>query len=131
MKKTGNQCSVFAILTVLTITLYAGISFAAVNHSIHIEWDYDQSSAPTGLELESYRLYKDGVQICEFDRPYDFEGDCVFVSDNGLYNFNLTAVFNDGSESPLSEAFPFLLGPKKANTGVILAVLGLLLNKSI
>ena len=130
MNTTGKQSRFAGILTFLMIILYAGISSAAVNHSIHIEWDYDLASIPENVELLSYRLYKEGQQICQFDNPYDYTGDCEFMSDNGLYNFNLTAVFDDGSESPLSAPFPFQLGQKKANTGALLAVLGLLLNKN-
>ncbi len=111
------------------IVLHAGSLMAMVNHSIHIEWDYEAYSAPIEAELSGYRLYKEGVQICQFDRPYDFEGDCEFTSDNGLYNFNLTAIFDDGSESPPSAPFPFLLGTEKPrpNVKVILAVLKILL----
>ena len=83
-------------------------------HSIHIEWDYDQYSAPVDSELAAYRLYKEGVKACQFDYPYDFAGDCTFASNDGLFNFTLTAIFEDGSESPHSAPFPFLLGSIEA-----------------
>lgn len=127
MEKTDKHNRLPAVLVFIAILIYAGVSSAAVNHSIHIEWDYDQSSIPENLELSAYRLYQEGIQVCQFDYPYNFEDNCEFQSENGTYNFTLTAVFDDGSESPESEPFPFLLGPKKANRGVILAVLGLLL----
>lgn len=129
MKKKETPHRLYSIIIFLAVVFYAGFAFAAVNHSIHIEWDYDPYGGTTEAELESYRLYKNGVQICQFDTPYDYEGDCEFTSENGLFNFNLTAVFDDGSESPLSAPFPFQLGPTKANPGVILATLSLLLNK--
>ncbi len=128
MRQTRKRMCFLAVLTVLTIILPVSNLFAMVNHSIHIEWDYETYSAPENLELSAYRLYKEGVQVCQFDYPYDFAGDCEFQSENGRFNFTLTAVFDDGSESPSSTPFPFLLGTdRKAQTGVMLAVLGLLL----
>jgi hypothetical protein len=117
-----------AALTIFAIILPASNCFATVNHSIHIEWDYETYLAPEGLELTAYRLYKEGVEVCQFDYPDDFAGDCEFQSENGRFNFTLTAVFDDGSESPESAPFPFLLGTDRgAQTGALLAVLGLLL----
>ncbi len=130
MKVVPPPCGMLVtLLTILLITLHTGNLMAMVNHSIHIEWDYDFYSVPVEAEISAYRLYKEGVQICEFDTPYEFEGDCEFTSDNGLYDFNLTAVFEDGSESPSSAPFPFLLGTEepKPNMRVILAVLKILL----
>lgn len=129
MHNMVKQPFCYTIITFFAIVFFAGTSSAAVNHSIHIEWDYDQSSIPENLELSAYRLYKEGVQICQFDSPYDFAGDCEFTSENGVFNFNLSAVYDDGSESPLSAPFPFQLGRAKANTGTLIAVLGLLLKK--
>ena len=118
-----------AVLTIFAIILPVSNCFAIVNHSIHIEWDYETYLVPEGLELTGYRLYKEGAEVCQLDYPSDFAGNCEFQSENGQFNFTLTAVFDDGSESPSSVPFPYFLGPKEANAGVILAVLGLLLNK--
>lgn len=128
MDKTGKKSRFLTLFAVVLIILHAGSASAMATHSVHIEWDYDPYTAPVNEELSSYRLYKEGVQVCQFDTPYAYEGDCEFMSDSGLYNFSLTAVFADGTESPLSTAIPFLLGPgKNVNAGAILAVINLLL----
>ena len=121
---TNNKTILRIFLTALLVLLPVGNILAMSTHSIHLEWDYDQYSAPVDSDLSAYRLYKDGVKTCQFDYPYDFAGDCNFTSDNGLFNFTLTAVFEDGTESPHSAPFPFRLGP---NTVVLTAVYGLLL----
>lgn len=126
MWQINKRILLSAFLSTLLIVLPASNVLALTSHSIHIEWDYESYLAPIDAELSAYRLYKEGMQVCQFNYPYDFEGDCDFESDNGLFDFTLTAVYDDGTESPHSAPFPFLLGPKKANVGVILAVVRLL-----
>ena len=124
----SNRLILQTLLTTLLILLPAGNILAMSTHSIHLEWDYDQYSSSVDSELSAYRLYKDGVKTCQFDYPYDFAGDCNFASNNGLFNFTLTAVFEDGTESPQSAPFPFRLGPNTPNTKALPAVFSLLLN---
>ncbi|MBN4071644.1 hypothetical protein JYT30_00615 [Desulfotalea psychrophila] len=99
-------------------------------HSIHLKWDFDHNSVPLDAELTAYRLYKDGIKVCQFDYPYDFEGNCEFVSDNGYFNFTLTAVFDNKLESQKSAPFRLLLGKEEVpRTSMIpVAVLSLLLD---
>jgi len=117
-----------ALLTTLLIILPVSNVVAMTTHSIHLEWDYESYTAPVNAELSSYLLYKDGVKVCQFDSPYDFEGDCEILSENGVFDFTLSAVFDDGTESPQSAPFSFMLGSNRnAQTGALIAVLGLLL----
>ena len=127
MSHTKKRIRFLTLLTALLIILPANNLLAMVSHSIHIKWDYESQDVPDGLELSAYRLYQEGNQVCQFDSPYDFEGNCEFQSDNGRYNFTLTAVFDDGSESPGSAPFPFLLGIDNKAQASVIAVLGLLL----
>jgi len=129
MHYTKKQICFLTLLTTLMIVLPANNLLATEPQSIHIEWDFDSQGIPDGLELSAYRLYQEGNQVCQFDSPYDFAGDCEFQSNSGRYNFTLTAVFDDGSESPGSASFPFVLGTgSKMQPGALLAVLSLLLN---
>jgi len=128
MHYTKKRRFFLTLLTALMIFLPASNLLAMVSHSIHIEWDFESQDIPDDLELSAYRLYQEGNQVCQFDSPYDFEGDCEFQSNDGRYNFTMTAVFDDGSESPGSAPFPFLLGiDNKAQTSAMASVLGLLL----
>ena len=120
----SNRLILQIFFATLLVLLPVGNVLAMPTHSIHLEWDFDQYSAPVDSELSAYRLYKDGVKTCQFDFPYDYAGDCNFTSNNGLFTFTLTAIFEDGTESPHSAPFPFQLGP---NTGFLTSVYGLLL----
>ena len=105
------------IITTALIILPVNNVLGMATHSIHIEWTYDPYSAPTDGLLSAYRLYKDGTKVCQFDTPYTFEGDCEFASNNGLFTFTLTAVSENGTESPRSAPFPFFLGNSEAFLG--------------
>ena len=117
------------IIITLLIILPTNNVLGMETHSVHIEWDFDHNSVPISKKLTAYRLYKDGVKVCQFDYPHDFEGDCEFISHSGLYNFNLTAVFDDKTESLRSDPFPFLLSDKELPKKVqwLITVLSLLL----
>ncbi len=125
-----KQMRLLLIITALFITLSANNAFGMVpTHSIHIEWNFEHNSLSADKELTAYRLYKSGTRVCQFDSPYDYEGDCEFTSNNGLFYFSLTAVFEDGTETRKSAAFPFYLGSKETPAKVqgLPTVLGLLL----
>lgn len=121
MKRKGIKFPI--ILTTLLIFLSAGNLSAATAHSIHIEWNYDQYSAPIDSELSAYRLYKNGIKVCQFDYPYDYAGNCKIISEDGLFKFTLTAVFEDGTESPHSAPFPFFLGTHTATLSGVFSLL--------
>ena len=120
---------ILIIITLLTILPTSNV-VGMENHSIHIEWNFDHNSVPIDIELTAYRLYKDGVKVCQFDYPHDFKGDCEFASNNGYFDFTLTAVFDNTIESPKSAPFTFLLGGRKISEKVQIpiAVLNLLLD---
>ena len=57
-----------------------------------------------------YRLYKEGERICETDNPGASEITCDFLTEEGTFNFTLTAYYSDGTESRPSPSFPFTIG---------------------
>jgi hypothetical protein len=98
------------LITTVLIILPASNVQGMATHSIHIEWTYALYPVPTDVALSAYHLYKDGTKVCQFDTPYTLKGDCEFASNNGLFTFTLTAVFEDGTVNPRSAPFPFFLG---------------------
>ena len=82
--------------------------------NIHVEWSYDPQITDECL-LSGYSLYQEGVKVCTSDTPGDRAMDCSFVSQPGTYNFTLTALCDDGSESPHSEPFAFTLSESSSS----------------
>ncbi len=91
------------LIIILTCVLFATMA-AATNHSIHIEWGYTPPSNPP---LSGFNLYQEGTLACTTNNPEVTAMDCDVSLEKDTTNFTLTAIFNDGSESPHSAPFPF------------------------
>ncbi|MCP3890267.1 MAG: hypothetical protein GY702_15565, partial [Desulfobulbaceae bacterium] len=91
------------ILFILLCCLYSAFALAATQ-TIHVEWGYTPPSEPA---LAGFRLYKEGATACETGNPNAVSMDCVVSLEKDSTNFTLTALFEDGSESPHSPSFPF------------------------
>ena len=87
--------------------LIPGYSFAATQN-IYIEWTYDYQPVE-GRVLAGYHLYKEGLEICTSNIPTDRTMNCTFDSEDGIFNFTLTAFFDDGYISPHSPTFTYTL----------------------
>jgi PKD repeat protein len=98
--------NIISLLLSLAIFL-PGYSFAA-SQDIHIEWSYAYQPVE-GRTLTGYYLYKEGVKVCTSNSPASSVMDCVFDSEDGTFNFTLTAFCSDGSESPHSPSYSFTL----------------------
>ena len=107
------------LIILLPCALFATIA-AATDHSIHIEWGYTPPSDPP---LSGYNLYQEGTLICTTNNPEATAMDCDVSLEKDSTNFTLTAIFSDGSESPHSAPFPFLL-PNDQTTESLAADIG-------
>lgn len=87
------------------------ISVSAATQSIHIEWGYTPPSQPA---VTGFKLYQEGTYVCQSLNPTATAMDCVVTLTATTTNFTLTAVFNDGTESPHSSPFPFTLASTPA-----------------
>jgi len=101
----------FALLALLLVpsTLLAVPSW---NRGISIEWGYEP---PADVILSGFKLYQEGVPVCEFGTPTLRSGACEVILTKRTTPFTLTAAFIDGTESPHSEAYNFVNngpGPK-------------------
>ena len=96
--------------------LIPGLSIAAdTTQSIHLEWEYDYQPVE-GQSLAGYNLYKEGIKVCTTNTPEDSAMDCDIDSVAGTYSFTLTAIYSDGTESPPSLPYEFLIGTVPAPT---------------
>jgi len=78
--------------------------------SIQVEWGYEP---PTDLIATGFRLYQEGVEVCEWAVPTIRTGDCDVILTQKSTSFTLTATFSDGQESPHSDPYIFVdWGPK-------------------
>lgn len=98
------------ILLLLSLGAFLpGPTFAAVSsYDIRIEWRYDFQPV-SGKVLSGYKLYKEGIEVCSTTTATDTAMDCILESEPGTYSFTLTAVTLDGTESPASDPYTFIL----------------------
>ena len=108
------------ILQLLLIAIYCFLPIFSYGESspydIHVEWSFNDQSIE-GKSLVGYNLYKEGIKVCSDDSPEDKKMDCIVVSEPGTYNFTLTALYSDNSESPHSPPYSFLLGTNQSTSG--------------
>lgn len=115
-----NRTVFFLVLIVLCSLTAPDATAQARERSIHIQFHYNINAIPE-KQVEGYNLYKAGELICNTSitraETQDFE--CSFESSGGSFPFTLTALFNDGTESPHSAAFSlFLLDESTAVLGL-------------
>ncbi len=108
------------IFALLTSIFFLSTSAYAVEQNIHLEWTYDDIPID-GKIIEGYNLYMEGNQVCTTDPEDDITSptkimDCIFEAESGTFNFTLTTLFSDGSESPHSPPYQFNLGEEPDQT---------------
>ncbi len=62
-------------------------------------------------QLLGYKLYKNGVQVCETTDPIASRITCDFSTDPGTFSFTLKAYYADNSESQASPNFLYNIEP--------------------
>lgn len=98
------------ITLLLCLMPVAAMAAPGWERSITAEWGYD---APADLVLTGFRMYQEGVAVCDFTGPDLRTGTCNILLLKRSTPFTLTAVFASGEESPHSDAYVLLdWGPK-------------------
>ena len=85
--------------------IFTGYCHAAT-HQVRIQWSYDYQP-PEGRTLAGYHLYKEGENICTSNIPSARAMDCNFESEDGSFDFTITAFSTDGYESPHSTPYTY------------------------
>lgn len=88
----------------IAITTALLLAFCVSNAvaSIHVTWGYIAPDPPPNLT--GYRLYHNGTAVQDWLNPLLRDGDAD-ISPEVLDSFTLTALFDDGSESPHSAPY--------------------------
>ncbi len=77
-------------------------------YDIQVDFAFDSTADPD-KQVSGYRLYQEGNPACD-SNSYDLASmTCLIASEPGTYNFTMSALYSDGSESPQSLPFPFTI----------------------
>ncbi|MCB2218505.1 MAG: hypothetical protein KQH59_20785 [Desulfobulbaceae bacterium] len=118
----------FALLVAFALLIVPALAGAAIkDHTIQIEFIFDYQ-AITDKTVTGYRLYKDGDLVCETSSPDAQYFDCVVTSTTGVFDFTLTARYDNGTESPPSTPFPLTIFDETSPVLALLALTGQLPN---
>ena len=96
------------LFSLFILLFIPGISSAAEMHTLDIEFAFSGPNDP-GSQLMGYILHKEGVPVCEKDDPNASRITCELLTEDGTFDFTLTASYSGGAESPPSPAFPFTI----------------------
>ncbi len=99
---------VFLLLVIVIGIFSSSFSLAASLHKVHLDWDYEDQLVE-GEVLAGFRLYQEGVLVSQVDNPAARSVDCRFESEEGTFNFTLTAFYSGGTETPHSSPYTFTL----------------------
>jgi hypothetical protein len=114
-----NKKTFFILGSVLLFSMASTVCFGAAewDRSIHAEWEY---TPPEDVNVVSFRLYQNGTRVCDFAGATTVSGDCDVTLTRKTTNYTLTAVTDDGGESPHSDIYPFVdWGPKAKIKSII------------
>jgi len=87
----------------------------AATQSVHVEWGYTPPSEPA---VAGFKLYQEGVFACQTMQPTATFLDCTVSLTGATTQFTLTAVFNDGTESPHSSPFAFTTAAQSTTSAI-------------
>jgi len=99
-------------LFILLLTLcFPAISFGAEYHTMEIDFSF---TADPARNLQGYRLFEEGKQVCETTDPSVSKISCAVLTEAGTFNFTLAAYYYDGTQSPPSPPFPVTIVSTRA-----------------
>jgi hypothetical protein len=106
MEKNIIKYAISGCFLFLLTTLIPGHS-KALDHiyEILIEFSFDTQVAG-GEEVSGYRLYKDGISLCD-DSGAESQVITCAIDTPGTFDFSLSALYTGGGESPQSAPFQF------------------------
>lgn len=102
---TNSHRKCFTVLLLLLGLVVPPLSKAEFQQHIQINFSFNSQ----GKEVTSYRLYKEGELVCEDNTDDQNVLTCIFDSNAGKFDFTLTALYKDETESLHSPPFPFSL----------------------
>ena len=98
------------IVGLLIWALLLVLAHPVLGASIHVEWGYTPPTEPAG---SGFKLYQEGVSVCQTIDPQKREMDCYVTLPASIVSYTLTATFIDGTESPHSIPYKFVTMKKR------------------
>lgn len=106
---------VLLIATVFCLFIAASGNAMVVEEELQIDFSFDTQAIPD-KDVISYRLYEEDIIVCESNEGQTESFLCDVTIETGNCEFTLSAVYDDGTESPHSAPFPFTItGPGDIN----------------
>lgn len=105
-------------LIICSLLLIVGIpSTHAGQYNIQVDFSFDTASDPN-KQVAVYRLYQEGTPVCESDPSDQQFMACLVTSETGTFNFTMSALYSDQSESPQSAPFAFTFTDQQQTTPI-------------
>ena len=101
------------LLLILLCTLLPTYASAAISQTIQAEWN--SYTPPEGRTVTAFKLYQEGISVCQTTIQAATAMDCTVTLTSDTTSFTLTAVLDDGTESPHSSPTPFTLTTSSSN----------------
>jgi PKD repeat protein len=102
-----------SLIWVISFLLLCGLlppsSYALAPYTLEVELQFSAPDDPEKTHV-GYRLYIGDTVACETTDPLAASLTCDVQTEDGTYNFYLTALYSDLTESPKSSPFPFTFG---------------------
>ncbi len=92
----------FLLTLLITKNLYAAVH----EYEVQVDYSFNTLAVPD-KQVVGYRLFKENDEIY-YSEPNEAQTiNCSVLSESGSYNFYLSAVYDDNSESPRSDPFEY------------------------
>lgn len=107
-----------SVLLWATFSMVANVTGSSVvqDRNIQVAFSFSQSNEMQE-KLSSYVLNQNGSEVCRVDKSdvsstgtSSYLFDCRLITEDGNYEFTLSAAYSDGSVSQVSDPFPYTVG---------------------
>ncbi len=104
-----RYCLIFFIV-LLTFFITTPGHTTESEYQLQINFFFDSESIPN-KQVSGYRLYREDREACLSTQvePQQQSIECAITCEPGTYNFTLSVLFGDNTESPKSPPFPYTL----------------------
>jgi len=96
------------LFLLLILILFPAMSIGAELRTLEIDFSFTAPEDPA-RQLLGYRLYKEGEQVCETTNPSSSSVTCELLTEDGTFDFTLSAYYSNSTESPQSPSFPLTI----------------------
>ena len=111
------SCALFLFVTCSLLVMVEIPRTHAGQYNIQVDFSFDTDADPE-KQVVGYRLYQEETPVCESDSSDQKFIACLLTSEPGTFNFTMSALYSDQSESPQSEPFIFAFTDQPQTTPI-------------